>query len=246
VTATALPARAPAAAAPAVTAPPSAPAPAAAPATKRTRIGRVFWWSLALASLAATAVVLAHDRLSAGSSSKPQPIFEAPQAPPTETAHAVTAPVAIAPPPPAKVIAPPVEPAAAAAAPSPEPARAAEKPATIARAGSVSIESVLVGPTYERFTCPKPSSRFSLRSNKMVNVCLAISHRPERTDHVSLVWERNGAFYGKTSVEVPAKRPNVRTRAHMRIGEDRVGSWSVRVVSDRNATLAQTTFDVAP
>jgi hypothetical protein len=32
----------------------------------------------------------------------------------------------------------------------------------------------------------------------------------------------------------------------MKISKNRVGSWSVSVVSDRNAPLAQTTFDVVP
>jgi hypothetical protein len=32
----------------------------------------------------------------------------------------------------------------------------------------------------------------------------------------------------------------------MKLGESRLGSWSVRVLSERNATLAQTTFDVEP
>jgi hypothetical protein len=102
---------------------------------------------------------------------------------------------------------------------------------------------MLVGAEYKKFTCPHPTDRFSVRANPTVNVCLQIEHQP-RTDHVALVWEREGAFYGKTSVEIPATRPSVHTRAHMRIGESRIGSWSVRVVSERNVTLAEKKFEI--
>ena len=105
---------------------------------------------------------------------------------------------------------------------------------------------MLAGASYKNFTCPNPTTRFSARSSKTVNVCLQVVHRPGRTDRLTLVWERNSAFSGKTSVEVPASKLTVRTRAHMKITANRVGSWSVRVVSDRNAPLAQTTFAVVP
>jgi Tfp pilus assembly protein PilZ len=146
-------------------------------------------------------------------------------------------------------------PAAPIAAPAPATAPAAPKEeapppsppiATDSRPSAVHVDSVLVGPSYKRFTCPDPTARFSLRTAKTVNVCLQITHKPEKTDQVTLIWERNGAFYGKTAVEIPAARPNVRTRAHMRIGHSRVGSWSVRVVSARNAPLAHATFEVTP
>jgi len=79
-----------------------------------------------------------------------------------------------------------------------------------------------------------------------VNVCLQVAHRPGKADRLTLVWERNGAFAGKTRVALPASKSTIRTRAHMRISANRVGSWSVRALSDRDAPLAQTTFDVVP
>jgi uncharacterized protein (TIGR02266 family) len=233
-----------------------APAASASQGAKRSPARRALAWSLALASLAAVGVAVGHDRRGVGSSLEAQVVVELPQPTAPATVHAAIVPVAIEPPPVEVIAPPPVEPAAAAAvgapkealpaAASPSRTSAAEKPATGVRGGGLSVESVLVGPTYERFTCPKPSSRFSLRANKLVNVCIEVAHRPERADHVTLVWERDGAFYGKTPVEIPAKRPNVRTRAHMKLGESRLGSWSVRVLSERNVTLAQTTFDVEP
>jgi hypothetical protein len=150
--------------------------------------------------------------------------------------------------------APNAVPVADLAAPAIEPATApqgASAPTVAAQhsngasSGGLRIESVLVGPTYERFTCPKPITRFSLRAHQTVNVCLQVEHRPQ-PDHVTLVWERNGAFYGKTPLELPGTHTNVRTRAHMKIGQSRLGSWSVRVVTDRNVTLAQVSFDVEP
>jgi hypothetical protein len=79
----------------------------------------------------------------------------------------------------------------------------------------------------------------------MVNVCLQVAHRPQK-DHVTLIWERNGAFSGKTAVEIPGSKPSFRSRTHMKISQNRLGSWSVRVVSDRNVPLAQAAFEVAP
>jgi hypothetical protein len=129
--------------------------------------------------------------------------------------------------------------------PAPAPASPEVSPRPPATSGGIRIEDVLVGPRYERFSCPDATNRFSLKAHKVVNVCLRIEHRPQ-TDHLALVWERNGAFYGKTPLEVPGTRTNVRTRAHMKLGESRLGSWSVRVVSERDVTLAQTTFQVEP
>jgi len=105
---------------------------------------------------------------------------------------------------------------------------------------------MVAGVSYKRSACPEPTGRFSVKSDKTVNVCLQITHNPAKTDKVTLIWERNGAFYGKTPVKIPASRPDVRTRAHMKIGDSRLGSWSVRVMSDRNVPLARTTFEVTP
>jgi len=161
-------------------------------------------------------------------------------------------------PPPAVTAAPPVEVAAAPVTSAPAPALAPEAPtapraarAPVAapggsRAGGLHVDSVTVAAASTGSTCPAPVTRFSVRSQKTVNVCLQVTHRPDRTDRLNLVWERNGAFSGKTSVEIPASKPSFRSRTHMKISQNRLGSWSVRVVADRNVTLAQTTFEVAP
>ena len=119
-------------------------------------------------------------------------------------------------------------------------------PSASARSGGLRVERMLAGTSYKNFTCPDPTTRFSAKSSKTVNVCLQVAHRPGKADRLTLVWERNGAFAGKTRVALPASKSTIRTRAHMKISANRLGSWSVRVVSDRNASLAQTTFDVVP
>ena len=119
-------------------------------------------------------------------------------------------------------------------------------PSASARSGGLRVERMLAGTSYKKFTCPNPTTRFSAKSSKTVNVCLQVAHRPGKADRLTLVWERNGAFAGKTRVALPASKSTIRTRAHMRISANRVGSWSVRALSDRDAPLAQTTFDVVP
>ena len=119
-------------------------------------------------------------------------------------------------------------------------------PSASARSGGLRVERMLAGTSYKNFTCPDPTTRFSAKSSKTVNVCLQVAHRPGKADRLTLVWERNGAFAGKTRVALPASKSTIRTRAHMRISANRVGSWSVRALSDRDAPLAQTTFDVVP
>ena len=155
---------------------------------------------------------------------------------PAEPARPATIEVAAEPP----AEAPPAPPPPTSAPPLPAP------PPTSARAGGPRVEKMLAGTSYKNFTCPNPTTRFSAKSSKTVNFCLQVAHRTGNTDRLTLVWERNGAFAGKTRVALPASKSTVRTRAHMKIGANRVGSWSVRVVSDRNASLAQTTFDVVP
>ena len=130
--------------------------------------------------------------------------------------------------------------------PPPPPPRAPAPPPASARSGGLRVEKMLAGTSYKNFTCPNPTTRFSAKSRKIVNVCLQVAHRPGKTDSLTLVWERNGAFAGKTRVALPASKSTVRTRAHMKITANRVGSWSVRAVSDRDAPLARTTFDVLP
>jgi hypothetical protein len=104
---------------------------------------------------------------------------------------------------------------------------------------------MLVGPTYRKHTCPKPSSRLSLRSTRTVNVCLEVAHKPGRTDRLTLLWERDGTLASKTRVQIPSSKPSHRTRARMKISENRLGPWSVRVMSARSATpLAQASFEV--
>jgi len=131
-------------------------------------------------------------------------------------------------------------------APTPRPARAAPADRPAGRSGGLHVEKLVAGASYKNFTCPNPATRFSARSTRTVNVCLRVAHKPGATEHVTLVWERNGGFAGKTPVEIPSSKSSVRTRAHMKIGANRVGSWSVRAVSDRNASLAETTFDIVP
>jgi hypothetical protein len=230
---------------PASPAPATSAAPVATPA-KRSSSGRVLAWSALLACIG-VGVAVGRTRLGQGSTpapAAPPAAIVPPQPPPTQAAVPPPPPPTQAAAPPAEPIAPP---AVAAAdppkeAPAPAPARDPAPPSP-ARAGGLRVESVLVGPDYKRFTCPGATDRISLRSHTTVNVCVQIEHRPQ-TDHVALVWERNGAFYGKTPVEVPATRTSVHTRAHMKIGESRLGSWTVRVVSQRNVTLAETKFDI--
>jgi hypothetical protein len=136
------------------------------------------------------------------------------------------------------------DPPQAAADPAQEAPPAADLSAPARAPKGLRIESVLASSSYERFTCPRPSKRFSLRSDRTVNVCLEVVHRPGNTDRLSLIWERNGGFSGKTPVTITGRKQTVRTRARMKLGESRLGSWSVRVVSDRNVSLAETTFDV--
>jgi hypothetical protein len=162
----------------------------------------------------------------------------------------VPAPPPIAAPPAEAAPEPPAESKAETPAPPPpvaaQPKRAADRPPSSAPPAGLRVESMLVGASYRGFTCPNPTNRLSVRASRTVNVCLHVAHRPGKADRLALIWERNGAFSGKTSVQLPASRPNVRTRARMKISGNRLGAWSVRLVSDRNAPLAQASFDVVP
>jgi uncharacterized protein (TIGR02266 family) len=244
-------ARSDAAASPALPAAPALKAPATASAEKRPRTGRALVVLAVVAALALAAFV-AKDRL--GSSPEVRaPAAEATAPPPASPPVVEPVPAPAAAPAPAPAPAP----AAPPAEPTPSPVAAREEapiaptspPVTArrasgGRASSVHIDKILVGTSYKKFTCPDPTTRISLRATPAVNVCLEISHKPPKSERLSLVWEKNGAFYGKTSVEIPGARENVHTRAHMKLGESRLGAWKVRVVSERNVTLGETAFDV--
>jgi hypothetical protein len=141
----------------------------------------------------------------------------------------------------------PIPPPASSDAPvAPPPASVPPPRPDDARAEGLRVESVLVGASYEKFTCPHPTTRLSVKSSHTVNVCLQVAHKPGKSERLALVWERDGAFTSKTTLTIPASKPNVRTRARMKISANRLGAWSVRVMSDRNASLAQATFRVVP
>jgi len=167
--------------------------------------------------------------------------------PPAEPVKS-TAAVASAPP----AVAAPAENVAPAAAPAPvppsetPPPEAAPPPASRTRAGALHVDSIIVSSSYKKFTCPNPSHRISVRSTRTVNVCLQVAHRQGKSDRLTLVWERNGSFSGKTPLEIPASKPTARTRVHMKISAHRLGPWSVRVVGDQKAPLAQADFEVVP
>jgi len=224
---------------------PSSP-PSIEPRTGRPLVRVALVCSAVFAGVAVVWMSIGRARLRTGSPAEP-----AKPATVEIAARVVAAPAleaATLPPPPVSSSPPPEPPTEAPPAPPPTPSAPSPStpPPASARAGGLRVEKMLAGASYKNFTCPSPTTRFSARSSKTVNVCLQVAHRPGRTDHLTLVWERDGAFAGKTRVELPASKSTVRTRAHMKISANRVGSWSVRVVSDRNAPLAQTTFDVMP
>ena len=67
------------------------------------------------------------------------------------------------------------------------------------------MEKLVAGASYKNFTCPNPATRFSARSTRTVNVCLRVAHKPGATEHVTLVWERNGGFAGSGDELVPLR-----------------------------------------
>jgi hypothetical protein len=73
---------------------------------------------------------------------------------------------------------------------------------------------------------------------------MEVNHKPGRSDRLTLVWDHNGEFTSTTHVTIPASTPSHRTRAHMKISKNRLGPWTVRILSARNAPLAETTFEV--
>jgi hypothetical protein len=106
------------------------------------------------------------------------------------------------------------------------------------------VDSLLVGPTFKQHTCPNPTQRLSIRSTRTVNICMEVTHKKGRTDRLTLVWDRNGEFTSKTTVKIPASTSSHRTRAHMKISKNRLGPWTVRILSPRKASLAEATFEV--
>jgi len=217
-----------------------------APRTRRPLIRVALVCSAVFAGVAVVWMSIGRARVGTGSPAEPArpPTVEiaarAAAAPALETA---TLPPAVspspAPEPPTEVPSAPPPPTSEASLPTPP-----TPPPAGARSGVLRVEKMLAGASYKNHTCPNPTTRFSTKSSRTVNVCLQVAHRPGRTERLTLVWERNGAFAGKTRVALPASKSTVRTRAHMKINANRVGSWSVRAVSDRDAPLAQTTFDV--
>jgi Tfp pilus assembly protein PilZ len=243
----------------------ASPTPAAVPASNMTDISTQAFAQSTRRPLVRVAVVCAIvfagvaviwmsvSRARVGTSSSPQPAkppaVEIAAAPVTAPAVETAAPAATAmtPQPPA------------AASPAPAPGLPSEAPSALPptssattqrlanpRSGGLRVEKMLAGTSYKNFSCPDPRNRFSARSSKTVNVCLQVTHKPGKTEHLTLVWERNGGFSGKTPLEIPSSKATVRTRAQLKITGNRVGSWSVRVVSDRNTSLAETAFDIVP
>src|SRR4051812_3998855 len=117
------------------------------------------------------------------------------RASPAEPARPATVEIAARPTPQAAALPPPAEPSSPAREPPTEapPPVAAPTIATTslisptlppasARSGAFRVENMRAGASYKNFTCPNPTTRFSARSSKTVNVCLQVAHRQGRTD----------------------------------------------------------------
>jgi hypothetical protein len=212
------------------------------------RPARSLAWPAALAAAALIAIGLARLRPAPPPAAvtpeppAPLPAVIAESAPPASSATPISAPE-----PPAPLPAVTAEPAPP-AAPEPAPPEPEPAPAPPRRAPSgLRIESILTGPTYAHYTCPEPTTHFSLQAHRRVNVCLQIAPMLAPVEEtVNVVWERNGAFYGSTELTIPARHIPHRTRVHMAIDERRVGDWSIRVVSRKGKELARSTFQVGP
>jgi Tfp pilus assembly protein PilZ len=249
---------------------PSATPPASgiAESPQRTRIGALLAWSAAVVAGVLVAILLtrgppgdaslrlqraaaAQRRAASGAAREPQiqPAASSATAPPPENDqregdHAAEVPLER----PAEGDSPTDLPMAAIVEGSSSPVPAPpEKKSSVAhtRAPSIHIESILTGPLYEGHTCPQPTSQFSFKTQRSVNVCISVAPMSDPvTEEVTVIWERNGAFLCQTKMHIVARHITSRTRAHVDIDERRVGDWSVRILSRKGIELARSSFRV--
>jgi hypothetical protein len=198
---------------------PSVPAPAPE-ASPRPSLRRRSAWAVGLALVAAAAV-----RLGQGTPPElpPRPLVASTFAPAARASALQATAVAPAP-------VPDVAPRDAEVTPAPRP--------------RIQVDELVTGPGYERFACTGATNELSLSRHGRVNVCFRVAQQTE-DEEVTVVWKHEGIFM-KTPVKIPPKHPGYRTRAFIPLYKERIGDWSVRIVSSKGVELAQTTFRVVP
>jgi hypothetical protein len=154
---------------------------------------------------------------------------------------------------------PPAPPQDAKAVRTPPPGTAPDVAATFARLpvsaadlppvggvgdGGIHIDRVEMGGGYDNKTgCVDVANAFSFGANEVINVCVRVVH-PRQDEVMSIVWQKNDGSTARRGKIAVKPIHAYRTRAYLRLREEYIGAWTVRIQSADGVELASHAFTI--
>jgi len=93
-------------------------------------------------------------------------------------------------------------------------------------------------------TCSGRTDDFSVAARDRAVVCVRVVH-PREKDELQVLWEKHGGSSRRSSMVVLPKHA-YRTRGYLKLREEYIGDWTVRILSSDGVELARHEFTVVP
>ncbi|MEM9454128.1 MAG: DUF2914 domain-containing protein [Myxococcota bacterium] len=104
------------------------------------------------------------------------------------------------------------------------------------------VDRITMGTGYDSGACTGPVGKFSLKTEKVANVCFRAVHL-RKTQRVIVLWEHEGKVLRRTFVKIGPTH-GYRTRAGLSLRRRPKGNWKARVMSADGVELASHAFQI--
>jgi hypothetical protein len=109
-------------------------------------------------------------------------------------------------------------------------------------ASGIHLDALALGTTYDEGGCSGHDRQFSVRRGDRVSVCFRVIH-PRKEETMVVVWQKDGKTVRRTKLTIEPTH-SYKTRAHLKVRRDHIGSWQVRLFSRDRTELGAQTFEV--
>ena len=111
-------------------------------------------------------------------------------------------------------------------------------------AKGIHIDHIAMGSQVVGGTCKGRSDGFSVSRREVASVCVRVVHQRTK-EELQLLWQKHGGSTRRSKIVVQPKHA-YRTRGHLKLREEYIGDWTVRILSSDDVELARHDFTVAP
>ncbi|MEM7159615.1 MAG: DUF2914 domain-containing protein [Myxococcota bacterium] len=111
-------------------------------------------------------------------------------------------------------------------------------------AKGIHIDNIAMGSQVVGGTCKGRADGFSVSRRETASVCVRVVHQRNK-EELQLLWQKHGGSTRRSKIVVQPKHA-YRTRGHLKLREEYIGDWTVRILSSDDVELARHDFTVAP